>query len=296
MNAVGPSERLEVHRKLRRTNYVVDFVHEGSMQVRLPQPPVLDIILGRGIVVKRNSTYRTRPFAEVLFRKTIYELYESGFIDRELSIVDIGSWISDNSVIWAQYLRGSAEVIAIDPSQGNIEYGKELARVNNLNNIKFVQAVCAETSGIKLDWDGYSIDHAAFKVSDFTRNYMLSDTIDDIIVRCGRSVGFLHLDVEGLELQVLKGSLSMVARDLPVIAFEQHISSENVDSVSSLLRDFNYRVFMVNEVLPGSNLDCRNFLAFPTIKGLPRLNHFIQRDGSSLGIYSAVLGERLLEI
>ena len=296
INAVGPSKRLRIHRKLKQVNYVVDFVHEGSIQVRLPEPPVLDIILGRGVAVERNFTYQTRPFAEVLLRKTVYELYETGFIDRELSIVDIGSWISDNSAVWAQYLNGSAEVIAIDPSPGNIAYGQEIARINNLGNIKFVQAVCAESSGIKLDWDGYSIDHASFKVSDFKRKYMLSDTIDEIIVRNGSSVGFLHVDVEGLELQVLKGSLVMIARDLPVIAFEQHISSENVGEVTTLLGDLNYRVFMVNEVLPDCNLDCRNFLAFPPDKGLPQLTHFEQQNGNRIGIVSATIGDILLEI
>lgn len=293
-NAVAPINRLEIYRKIKRVNYTIDFVNEGSIQVRLPKVSTLEIVLGNGILVNRNADYQTRPFAEVLLRKTIYELYQSGYISRELSVIDIGSWISDNSIVWSHYLSGAAKVIAIDPSRDNITYGQELAKINKIENIKFVQAVCAEKSGIKLDFDG-SIDHASFKVSS-TQNHILSTTIDEIIAEDGLAIGLFHVDVEGFELSVLRGALSLIIRDLPVISFEQHISKENVNEISTFLKSFNYRVFMVNEVLPGCSLDCRNFIALPSEKGLPQLTSFDQKNGRDLGIYSAVVGDVLVEI
>ena len=287
--------RLEIYRKIKRLNYTIDFVNEGSIQVRLPKVSTLEIVLGNGVsFIYRNALYQARPFAEVLLRKTIYELYQSGYISRELSVIDIGSWISDNSIVWSHYLSGTAKVIAIDPSRDNITYGQELAKINKIENIKFVQAVCAEKSGIKLDFDG-SIDHASFKVST-TQNHILSTTIDEIIAEDGLAIGLFHVDVEGFELSVLKGALSVITRDLPVISFEQHISKENVNEISTFLKSFNYRVFMVNEVLPGCNLDCRNFLAFPSEKDFPKLTNFDQQNGRDLGIYSAVVGDVLVEI
>jgi len=283
------------YRKIKRLNYTIDFVNEGSIQVRLPKVSTLEIVLGNGVsFIYRNAFYRSRPFAEVLLRKTIYELYQSGYISRELSVIDIGSWISDNSIVWSQYLSGTAKVIAIDPSRDNITYGQELAKLNKIENIKFVQAVCADKSGIKLDFDG-SIDHASFKVST-TQNHILSNTIDEIMAEDGSPVGLFHIDVEGFELSVLKGALSVITCDLPVISFEQHISTENVNEIISFLKSFNYRVFMVNEVLPGCNLDCRNFLALPSEKDFPKLTSFDQQNGRDLGIYSAVIGDVLIEI
>lgn len=285
---------LETYRKLKRINYTIDFVNEGSIKVRLPKASSLEILLGTGVLVNRNYMYQTRPFAEVLLRKTIYELYQSEYISRDLSIIDIGSWISDNSIVWSHYLSGIAKVIAIDPSRDNITYGQELAKINKVENIKFVQAVCADKSGIKLDFDG-SIDHASFQVST-TQNHILSTTIDEIIAEDGSPIGLFHVDVEGFELSVLKGALSLITRDLPVISFEQHISKENVNEVTSFLKSFNYRVFMVNEVLPRCDLDCRNFLALPSKKGFPELTSFDQQNGRDLGIHSAVIGDVLIEI
>ena len=293
-HAIAPINRLDNYRRLKRLDYTIEFVNEGSIKVRLPEVSAIEIILGIGVSVNRNTDYQNRPFAEVLLRKTIYELYESGYISRNLSVIDIGSWISDNSIVWSHYLSDTAKVIAIDPSRDNITYGQNIANVNNIENIKFVQAVCADKSGIKLDFDG-TIDHASFRVSA-TQNYILSNTIDEIVAEEGLSIGLFHVDVEGFELSVLKGAVSVITRDLPVISFEQHISKENINGISSYLKGFNYRIFMVNEVLPGCSLDCRNFLAFPPKKGLPELTSFNQQNGRDLGIYSAVIGDTLIEI
>jgi hypothetical protein len=52
----------------------------------------------------------------------------------------------------------------------------------------------------------------------------------------------------------------------------------------------------VNEVLQGCSLDCRNFLAFDSSKDLPKLEAFNQENGRGIGIYSALIGRRLIEI
>ena len=290
----APIWRLVQYRNLKLNNFSVNFVHEGSKIVKIPQVPFLKVLFGIGILVKRNSRYIARPYAEVLLRKIIYELYQSGYIDNTLSIIDIGSWISDNSIVWAQFLSEEGRVFAIDPCPDNIAYGKTLANLNHVENIKFVQTVCAEKPGIKLDFDG-SIDMASFKKSTSNR-YIESSTIDQIITKNEASIGLFHVDVEGFELAVLKGAECVIKRDSPVILFEQHISKEKVSEVISYLKNFNYRIFMINEVIPGCSLDCRNFLAFPSGKGVPELSTFDQSDGFQLGIYSAVIGETIIEI
>ena len=287
--------RLLLNKKNALLNYSVNFIHEGCIEVKLPKLSMFDFITGKWFLIrKKNSDYMTRPYAEVLLRKTIFELYKTGYIDKMTSIVDIGSWISDNSIVWSHYLSGSGKVIAIDPSSKNIAYGQKLAQLNRIENIKFVQAVCADRSGIRLDFDG-RIDHATFKVST-SENHILSTTIDDIIGMDGSPIGLFHVDVEGFELSVLKGALSLIKRDLPVISFEQHISSEKVSDVINYLKEFDYRFFMINEVLPGCALDCRNFLALPSTKGTPNLPSFDQDKGRDLGVFSATIGHALIEI
>ena len=290
----APAFRIAQYNEIARENYIVDFLHEGSIKVQLPKVSWLEIVTGKGLLAKRNILYRTRPFGEVLLRKVIFELYETEYISKHLSIIDIGCHISDNTIVWSKYLSKMGKVIAIDPSRDNIAYGKRLATLNKVENIEYVQAVCADIPGIGLDFDG-PIDQATFKKIG-SEGKILSTTIDEIIGEKGPSIGLFHIDVEGFEYSVIKGAISLIERDLPVITFEQHISKENVSEVINLLNGFGYRVFMVNEVLPSCDFDCRNFLAFPGGKALPNLTGFKQEIGREMGIYSAVVGDVLIEI
>jgi FkbM family methyltransferase len=290
----APIARLGNYEQLKKNGYLVNFVHEANTIVKLPRLSILEVLFNKGPFVKKTFDFAARPNAESLLRKTIFELYNSGYINHELSIVDIGCWISDNTIVWARYLTGKGIVFAIDPSSDNLKFGKAVAEKNDVQNIKWIEAVCAEKPGIKLDFDG-SIDHANFK--EVTTNHVFeSSTVDDIVQKEGLDIGLLHVDVEGFELSVLKGATVIIKRNKPIILFEQHISKEDFESISIYIKKFGYRIFMINEVLPGCELDCRNFLAVPSEKDLPKLINFKQSNARNMGIYSAVIGASLIEV
>ena len=73
-------------------------------------------------------------------------------------------------------------------------------------------------------------------------------------------------------------------------------SSEDVNSVASYLKNFGYKIFMVNEVLPFCALDCCNFIAFDSTRALPVFKDFKQKNGLELSVFSATIGSRLIEI
>ncbi len=75
-------------------------------------------------------------------------------------------------------------------------------------------------------------------------------------------LGFFHLDVEGLELDVLQGARRVLERDRPVLSTEAHVSETAFrESVHRFLAPW-YATYMVDEVC-GTRWDCRNFLHLP---------------------------------
>ena len=291
----GFISRLVNFRGLRKCGYAIDFIHEGNIVIRLPKNSWFEVVTGRGEMLSRNISYLHRPNSEALLRRLIFGLYANESISAERSIVDIGCWISDNSVVWGKLLSDGASVFAIDPSPENLSYGRKVAELNNVSNVKFIEAVCADIDGENVDFVG-ELSHASFEKRP-EGGTMVATTLDSIIEKEGSpTIGLLHVDVEGLEISVLKGASGIIENDMPIVSFEQHISREDISEVTDFLRTYGYRIFMVNEVLPGCSLDCRNFLAFDSRKPIPDIAEFDQRIAADMGIYSAVVGGSLVEM
>ena len=280
--------------KLREKNFTANFVYEGYLAIKLPKISFWKVFSWEGNIINKNSKFIDRPHAEVLLRKIVYEMYKNDYINSNESIIDIGSWIGDNSMVWATWLNDDAVVFAVDPSSKNLSYCKMVAEINNIKNIKLIEAVCAEIAGKKLDFDG-SLDHAKFNEANSDK-CLISKTLDQLILNEKETViGLLHVDVEGFELQVLKGAQKIIIKDSPAILFEQHISQDDVNAIFKFLKGYNYRIFMINEVLPGCQLDCRNFLAIHSSKKIPILDG-IKIDKNVLDFYKASEGPLLIEV
>lgn len=211
--------------------------------------------------------------------------------------MDVGCWIGDNTLVWAQMLDKSAVVHAIDPSLNNISFGKELAEINSISNINWVLDVCAESSGGYLVPDA-CIDHTAFSfASNPGSGALVSTTIDEIVTGSDhKEISMIHIDVEGLEAKVIRGSEKVITQCRPVILFEQHLSQDKVRSIIELLTSWDYRVFMINEVLPGCRLDCRNFIAFDARLPLPDIPSIDQSMGHEESVWYASVGQSLIPV
>ena len=77
------------------------------------------------------------------------------------------------------------------------------------------------------------------------------------------NIGYIHLDVEGMEYKILQGSNKLLDECRPIISFEQHLELDDYSIILSYLNNKNYVVFLIDEILPACRHDCRNSFAFP---------------------------------
>ena len=74
------------------------------------------------------------------------------------------------------------------------------------------------------------------------------------------------------------------------------ISENDTTIIFEFLRQYKYDIYMINEVLPGCDLDCRNFIAFDSNKELPKIKNLNQMNGRKTGIFHASIGPELIKI
>ena len=92
-------------------------------------------------------------------------------------------------------------------------------------------------------------------------------TLDYLFLNLWKATpGFLHIDVEGYELEALQGATKIIRKFQPVFSIEAHVNENKTFTVELLkfVEGFGYSLFMVNEVC-GGRQSCRNFLCFPRV-------------------------------
>jgi FkbM family methyltransferase len=221
--------------------------------------------------------FGSRNEHEVMFRRISTYLINEGHIRG--NIVDLGAWIGDNAVPWAKNIdpksllmppsavgAEGALVYAIDPSPDNCQFIRDLASLNNIQNIRVIEKAISDKREVLCTND--HLTHCSF-VSDedslTVRNQVNAWSLDDLYA-AGEiaDVAYIHLDVEGMENRVVAGATKLINTYKPIIAFEQHLEQDPFIELSAHIAEKGYTVYLINEVLPGCRPDCRNFIAFPS--------------------------------
>jgi len=222
-----------------------------------------------------SQTFASRNEHEVLFRKIHTYLICGGIIKN--NIIDLGAWIGDNSIPWSKMLRSNErKVYSIDPSIENCAFIQKMCEHNEITNIKIFQtAVSNKSETLSTNDDMY---HCTFVEGIEGRNKVCAVSLDTLFSKGEiENIGYIHLDVEGMEYKVILGSENIINACRPIITFEQHLEIDNYMLILEHLENRNYCVFLIDEVLPGCRPDCRNSIAFPKESFDPNILNEIHR-------------------
>ena len=184
-----------------------------------------------------SDCFKTRDHHEVLFRRINTFLIKNKMIKG--NIIDLGSWIGDNSIPWAKNINGI--VYAIDPSPKNCDFINETCKLNKITNVKTLQY--AITNKMELLTTDDDLGHCSFvyrnpmlngrnKVEGVSLDYLYASKIID-------NIDYIHLDVEGMEYKVVEGSENIINTFRPIITFEQHLEIDNYGMLVSLFKKHN---------------------------------------------------------
>ena len=159
-------------------------------------------------------------------------------------VFDVGANIGDHTIPLAQHVGERGFVFAFEPQRVIFQCLCANVALNSLTNVECVHAAAGSSAGSVLIPDiDYSLEdnYGGVEVSRFTEGrpvpqVMLDDYLDAPPVR------LVKIDVEGMEIEALRGAAELIAKFRPTL----YVENDRLDrspALISLLRDLEYRPY-----------------------------------------------------
>lgn len=239
----------------------------------------------------RNNTVRTESIhpmcplgnGERIFSGIVQALLTDRRLMRDGAVLDVGANNGETACQYASFVPERL-VHAVDPDKANIArmkrlYGRNLPNLRPRLGGMGSRSQAAWTQPTINRWGQMELDTEHLQMEDAPETRTPGDAgrhdssqggnsytfaiyrLDELFE--SEALAFAHIDVEGSELEVLRGGARTLARDRFLFTFEIHARATAVNvPLLQMIDAFGYQILAVHEVC-GARLDCRNLLALP---------------------------------
>jgi FkbM family methyltransferase len=185
----------------------------------------------------------------------ILGIYEPGFtrnLQRHVEpgsfCLDIGANLGYFTLLMSLLTGAEGRIVAFEPMPDTLQVLRKNIEVNQLKNVTVVGAAVSDHSGSVelLSQESQQFTKTAstvgYRLEGATRSTVASAIrLDDYFGRADRLPSVIKIDVEGGELEVLKGARETILRGKPILVIEIHgWGSERSGQVIHLLSELEY--------------------------------------------------------
>ena len=219
-----------------------------------------------------------RP-AEPIFSSILRGIFSEGRMPPG-SVIDAGAHLGTEACIFAE-AAPERVIHALDPGIGNVQKMRgEHSRVRgHLHVAPMLAALGAKQGMLRVPRRGRKAgqqmqDILAKQLTpggiagsmNVTGKFVPVYRVDDLFGSQwpDERLGFFHLDVEGAELEVIRGAWRVLSRDAPVLTTELcvHHNASYTQQLMLAMRALDFDSFLVEEAC-APRLDCRNLIHLP---------------------------------
>ena len=161
-------------------------------------------------------------------------------------VIDAGAYVGVYAIIAAKLVGEEGKVFAFEPDKKNCEELQQNIKRNQIKNITIIQkGLWSESTKLGLTTKGK--DSTTFMINDGTSDGITSvkvTTIDDFVKEnsIGR-IDFIKMDIEGAEIEALKGSINTLKEfdvKLAIASYHEVDGKKTSNEVKKILRKCGY--------------------------------------------------------
>ena len=208
------------------------------------------------------------------------------------NVVDVGAYLGNHSVYFSNYFKG---VVSFEPNP----YSYDLLKINTKQkkNIKIYNFGLSNKNSTE-DFYNYEFNHGGSSVikskkTPYTKHRAKFYSFDKLNLK--KKIDLIKIDVEGNELNVLKGMKGTIQKSSPIILFETQKKEifNGTSAVINYLKSIEYNKFYSIENYPNTKVTIFNKLVF-YIKFIffSRKKYIVQRDKFESKFYTFIIADK----
>lgn len=158
----------------------------------------------------------------------------SNMIPPHTHIIDVGGHVGDTGLYLALVLQKNRnthnKVIIIEPDKSKVSFIHAMVALNHLKNVVVIESGVSAKSGT--GYLNHNRHNSGATTVEYGKGDIKIDTIDNL---CGAyNVSLMHIDVEGMELECLKGSVRTL-QNTKYVMIELNEIKERTEEVQFLI-------------------------------------------------------------
>jgi FkbM family methyltransferase len=232
--------------------------------------------LKRGVARKINGMKVRFPTKWSRFYENNYEADNYGFLKQHvkpgMDIIDIGAHLGLFSACVSQLTGPQGKIICIEPTPGTFSILKKTLELNHCNNVTALEAAVSDKKGTATFYESHT---AGCNSNSLVKNRAEKDlsaydvklvTIDSITGEHSLKPSVIKIDVEGAELDALRGGVETFRLFKPVLILGLHPDfikqkGDSLETIWDLLKSNQYEVIMGNKKMTKTDF-CNHDLLF----------------------------------
>jgi FkbM family methyltransferase len=213
------------------------------------------------IVPEYNYKFYVRLDKEDLatYENAIFQLFRPKQKD---NFIDVGAHIGRYSIMASKRIGSSDRVIAIEAHPDTFELLKKNIKLNALHNVTTINSVVTSQKGkVKLYLPGQDSGFTVYNTiminrAKPTENFLEveANTLDNILDENNiQRVNYLKIDVEGAELEVLKGAVNTLSSNKDLTLLIEVHGDANYKPILEIFEEYKFQIIYENKYYPSND-------------------------------------------
>jgi FkbM family methyltransferase len=239
--------------RLKRCKYIVGL----SQKLRYSVATILSYVepyaafyrslidrIGRDLIIAyRDNVFLVPDYWSIRLFDPLDEAFVWRYMDIDRGVfIDVGAHVGKYTVIMAKKLKDAGTVLTFEPHPVNFRYLIINLSLNKVSNVLPFNMACYSCDGyLDLYIARESGLHSLVLPRSECKIRVKTCTLDSIIEKLHvDNVRLIKIDVEGAEIEVIKGAIKTIVKHHPTIIVEVQFS--NIAEFVKLMFKLNYRI------------------------------------------------------